>query len=133
MTDASSKPKRRWFQFSLRTLLIAVTLVAGLLLAWRVYVEAYRRQRETMKLVEELGGNYKTEPGAPDWLRELFGKENFQNIIEIGLVATEVSDADLAHLKGLRNLQELNLNVTQVTDAGVKKLRKALPNCTIYH
>ena len=49
MTDASSKPskpRRRWFQFSLRTLVIVVTLVAGLLLAWRVYVEPYRRQRE---------------------------------------------------------------------------------------
>ncbi len=44
MTDASSKPKRRWFQFSLRTLLIAVTLAAGLLVAWRVYVEPYRRR-----------------------------------------------------------------------------------------
>ena len=53
MTDASSKPskrRRRWFQFSLRTLLIVVTLVAGLLAAWRVYVEPYRRQREAMKL-----------------------------------------------------------------------------------
>ena len=36
MTDASSissKRRRRWFQFSLRTLLIAVTLAAGLLVA----------------------------------------------------------------------------------------------------
>ena len=31
MSDANSKPRRRWFQFSLRTLLIAVTLVAGLM------------------------------------------------------------------------------------------------------
>ena len=63
MTDASSnpsKPRRRWFQFSLRSLLIAVTLFAGLLVAWRVYVEPYRRQRETMKLFEELGSRYKT-------------------------------------------------------------------------
>ncbi len=43
MTDPP-KPRCRWFQFSLRSLLIAVTLVAGLLVAWRVYVEPYRRQ-----------------------------------------------------------------------------------------
>ncbi len=49
MTDQPPKPRRRWFQFSLRTLLIAVTLVAGVLVAWRAYVEPYRRQRETMK------------------------------------------------------------------------------------
>ena len=54
MTDQPPKPRRRWFQFSLRTLLIVVTLVAGLLVAWRAYFEPYRRQRETMKLVEEV-------------------------------------------------------------------------------
>ena len=31
MPEANAKPKRRWFQFSLRTLLIVVTLVAGCL------------------------------------------------------------------------------------------------------
>jgi len=54
MTDALSKPtkpRRRWFQFSLRTLLIAVTLVAGLL-AWRAYVEPYRRQRAILKFCQ---------------------------------------------------------------------------------
>ena len=56
MTDQKPKLIRRWFQFSLRTLLIVVTLVAGLLGAWRAYVEPYRRQRETMALIKELGG-----------------------------------------------------------------------------
>ncbi len=44
MSEANAKPRRRWFQFSLRSLLIAVTLAAGLLVAWRAYVEPYRRQ-----------------------------------------------------------------------------------------
>ena len=57
MPEANAKTRRRWFQFSLRTLLIAVTLVAGLLVAWRVHVEPYRRQRETMALIKELGGS----------------------------------------------------------------------------
>ena len=39
MTDQPQKPRRRWFQFSLCALLIVVTLVAGLLVAWRAYVE----------------------------------------------------------------------------------------------
>ncbi len=64
MPEANAKPKRRWFQFSLRTLLIAVTLAAGLLVAWRVYVEPYRRQLETTKRIEELGGKYTAEPEA---------------------------------------------------------------------
>ena len=66
MSNVPKKSRRRYLQFSLRTLLILVTLVVGLLVAWRVYyVEPYRQQRETMKLIEELGGSYKTEPGGP--------------------------------------------------------------------
>ena len=76
MTDQPPKSRRRWFQFSLRTLLIAVTLVACLLMAWRVYVEPYRRQRETMALIKELGGSYKAEPGGPEWMRDWFGADN---------------------------------------------------------
>ncbi len=132
MTDASSKTRRRWFQFSLRTLLIVGTLVAGLLVAWRVYVEPYRRQRETMAYIKEVGGEYKTEPGGPSWLRGLFGDDDFQNIIEISLSGKGVSDANLAHFKGLTNLQSLNLANTQVSDAGIQELQKALPNCAFY-
>ncbi len=75
MPEANAEPSCRWFQFSLLAMLIAATLVAGLLVAWRAYVEPYRRQREVMELIEELGGSCKTEPGGPSWLRELFGDD----------------------------------------------------------
>ena len=39
MYQANVKPRRRWLQFSLRTLLIAVTLVAGILVAWQVQAQ----------------------------------------------------------------------------------------------
>src|SRR5262249_14688562 len=39
------------------------------------------------------------------------------------LRATPVSDADLAHLKGLADLRVLNLAYTSVTDAGLERLR----------
>ena len=48
MSEANTTRRRRWSQFSLRTLLIVVTLAAGLLVAWRAYVEPYRRQRESL-------------------------------------------------------------------------------------
>jgi hypothetical protein len=44
---------------------------------------------------------------------------------------SSVSDAGLAHLKGLAALSILTLLRTQVTDAGVKELRQALPNLRI--
>ena len=43
MTD-SPKPKRRWFQFSLRTLLLLTAASAVLLGLWAIYVEPYRAQ-----------------------------------------------------------------------------------------
>jgi hypothetical protein len=43
-----------------------------------------------------------------------------------------VTDAELEHLKGLRNLEGLVLVDTQVAAQGVDKLRKALPNCLIH-
>ncbi len=44
------------------------------------------------------------------------------------------SDEDLAHLKELKGLQWLDLrSCNRVTGAGVRELRKSLPDTTIYH
>jgi hypothetical protein len=45
---------------------------------------------------------------------------------------TRVTDAGLAHLKGLTNLGEVGLEGTQVTDAGVRDLQQALPSLKIH-
>src|SRR4051812_14132173 len=49
-------------------------------------------------------------------LAHLKGLTNLQSL---RLLATEVSDAGLLHLKGLANLQTLTLNLTKVGDAGL--------------
>ena len=49
----------------------------------------------------------------------------------VSLWGTQVSDAGLENLKGLTNLRTLDLRETKVTDAGVKKLRQMLPKCNI--
>jgi hypothetical protein len=49
----------------------------------------------------------------------------------LNLRLTQVSDAGLAHLRGLTELQTLDLGTTRVTAEGVKDLRKALPGCRI--
>ena len=45
----------------------------------------------------------------------------------LSLDDTQITDAGLAHLRGLTALQTLYLHDMKVTDAGVKKLQEALP------
>lgn len=53
------------------------------------------------------------------------------DLSRLDLQKTRVTDAGLEHLAGLAGLRELDLTSTQVTPAGVKKLREALPDCSI--
>src|SRR5262245_61007197 len=72
MNDEAKNPRtrRRW-QFRLRSLLLLVPLVALGLLACRHYVEPYWRQKQTVTLVEKLGGSCETVEVDHWWLRLL--------------------------------------------------------------
>ncbi len=49
----------------------------------------------------------------------------------LDLSATAVTDSGLIYLAGLSNLRDLDLKYTLVTGAGVAKLQAALPDCDI--
>ena len=49
----------------------------------------------------------------------------------LSLDRTMVTDAGLVHLEGFSNLTWLDLSGTKVTDVGVKKLQQKLPRCKI--
>ena len=51
---------------------------------------------------------------------------------QLDLESTQITDAGLAHLKGLTGLRQLNLEGTKITDAGLADLKKALPKTCIY-
>ena len=56
----SDKPKRRWYQFSLKTLLVVMTLLClgpGGYVAYEQ--EKARRQKAAVEAIEKLGGNVK--------------------------------------------------------------------------
>ena len=102
---AAAKPKRRWFQFSLATLLL-------LTLLW--VASAADRRRLAVAYVRSLDGQvgyaagYKEGLSAPERFRRSLG-DYFQSV------------------------KQVYLRDTQVSDAGVGELEAAFPNCEIWN
>lgn len=147
------RPERRRLQFSLRTLLIFVTLVC-ITMSWLgVKLARVMRQREAVAAIEARGGyvtyDYEVDAlpaewTAPTWLRGLFDDVYVSHVIlsgncdndDISRLAkltsletldfdhSQLTDAGLAHLSGLADLQVLSLADTQVTDAGLAHLER---------
>ena len=139
MTSEPTKPKprRRWWQYSLRTFFVVLTVLCMCFcwIAWRVH--RANEQKKAVEWVEKLGGFvfydyeldkngikiYDPKPPGPKWLVQFLGIHYFQ----------EVSTVSLARpLAILTSLQELYLRHTQVSKEQVEKLQQALPNCAIY-
>ena len=142
------KPRRRWYQFSLRTLLIVVTLSAVPLgwFAWKVEQgrRQERRERPVIAWVEKMGGSVQFGGGWVDsWfglgklfvnlestqVRDLSPLVELKNLQALKLSNTQIGD--LSSLAELKNLVCLELDSTQVNDEQVQTLEKALPNCHI--
>ena len=92
MNESRPKPKRRWLQFSLRTLLVFVTLSAFASGWFVVKMQRARRQREAVKAIVEAGGrvwyDYEVnaptgsvpKPPGPAWMRKLLGENRLRGI-----------------------------------------------------
>ncbi|NQT16725.1 MAG: hypothetical protein HQ582_28465 [Planctomycetes bacterium] len=126
----SEKRKHRWFQFSLRTLLVFVLLVS-IGMSWLgVQLDRARKQREAVEAIEKAGGSvlygYELTPSGssvPMWLRELLGEDFFFDVSGVVGARHDFGDAGLEHLNGLTSLQGLYLDDMQVTDAGLEHLK----------
>jgi serine/threonine protein kinase/Leucine-rich repeat (LRR) protein len=70
--------------------------------------------------------------GCPT-LTDLYAKNlaELKQLKRLSLAGSSISDAAIQHLEGLTNLEMLDLSRTKITQAGVERLRKALPACTI--
>ena len=125
------KRKRRWYQFSLRTLMI-FTLICALGAEWLGRkLEHKRREQHAVETLVKWGGeiSYDYEiahvsPAGSNWLRSLLG-ENFFNEVEfVDLSRIAATDDDLENLRRFPQLQELHLNVTWISDGGLEKLKE---------
>jgi hypothetical protein len=135
------KHKRRWFQFSLRSLLI-FTLLCAVGSAWVAQrMERKRQEREAVDAIRGIGGTVEydytgAEPPGPAWLRRLLGDNFFSEVIGVQLPGDYslrlgfdgfgpshgATDADLKCLSKLPNLRSLGLRATNITDDGLKEL-----------
>jgi hypothetical protein len=129
------KRKRRWYRFSLRTLLLFV-LVVGVGLGWLgSKLQPLRNERRAAAEIEKLGGRVtrglvnrglvltrvQLEGPTDRWVRSVFGFPSaFVNDVE--LKGTEAADRDLACLKDLPNLEFLTLDGTKITNDGLAHL-----------
>jgi hypothetical protein len=153
----TSKPKLRWFQFSLRTLLVFVTLCA-VLCSWlvpqikRFLKESQQRNERAIRIhkamdaIQKVGGEvavavtvdhgsdfivvFKSASVTDSDLKPLI---NLGWVSAVGLNGTQVTDAGLEIVKELKHVTYLGLTNTKVTDAGVRTLQQELPNCKIEH
>jgi hypothetical protein len=86
---------------------------------------------EKLKEIPEVGNLNLSRTKVTD--AGLVYLKGLEKLKKLRLNFTRITDAGLVHLAGLSNLKQLGLQRTRVTDAGIKKLQKALPDCTIKH
>ncbi|MHB8974071.1 MAG: leucine-rich repeat domain-containing protein [Pirellulaceae bacterium] len=147
----TSTPRRRWFPYSLRTMLVLM-LLACIGMGWfAVKMQRIRKEQEAVAAIEGLGGSvswafpdFPKESRGRAWLRKLLGERfairpdfaeirndaameylrELTHIPNLVLIGRQFTDAGLAHLKGLTQLQSLDLSGTQVTDAGLEHIKE---------
>lgn len=142
------RPTRRWFQYSLRTLLVFVTLCA-IACSWlALSLREVKREEAAAAAFAKFNGGAAWDENAPGpaWLRGVLGEHFFGHVIwvrldggqvtdstlepldtmnhlqQLDLFDTHVTDAGLEHLEGLRELKKLSVDQTNVTDVGLEKI-----------
>ena len=119
MTEPAPKRRRRWYQFSLRSLMLFI-LVCAIPSAWvGPKLEATRCEQVVVTEIESLGATVLyPETKGPNWITR-----HFRRVMAVGFEGTQDIDAGLVHLKGLTNLFWLELADTKVTDTGLVHLK----------
>lgn len=125
--------RRRWLQYSLRTILIAVSISC---VALAVIGNHYRNRRAAVRAIDELGGSYSIQLKGSAWLRQLVGDDKyFYNLRRISLgnpdslypAERPFNDQELAtiidHINVFRGPRMLDFQGSPITDEGLRHLK----------
>lgn len=132
---------RRWFQFSLRAFLIAVTVFA-VCCGWTV--DRVRRRREAIRAINAVGGTYGVRLRGSKAFRAManrfgYDEHTFYDMRRLSLGPTNsgydpkkpVGDKELKslaeHIARFTNMETLDLRDPAITNRGIAAL-PALPN-----
>ncbi len=142
MSDASPqpisiiKPARRWFRFSMRTMIVVVTAFC----VWLgITSSRANRQRRAVEIIKKAGGTAYYDfdadddgvlrtpplsPSGPDWLRRSIGIDYFSTVVRVGLDDRKNPNDDaFAALADLPQLRNLFLGGSAVSDAVMSRLK----------
>jgi hypothetical protein len=125
---------RRWYQFSLRSLLI-FTLICSVASAWVTRrMEQKRLEREAVSAIlkdggdvlhdyqiESYGFNRSAKPTGPNWLRKLLGENFFSEVesVTVRVRGIPKSASKMMSLDELAHVHRLILEGTNVTNAAL--------------
>jgi len=117
--EPKKPPRRRWFQYSLRSILVLTTLSAIALAAWSTYRKHLRVQNRALPQLTKLKAEVDVQPVGPEWLRALPGGEDLFKVVSVNLEHHRLEDEDLACLEHLPYLERLYLAATAVSNKGL--------------
>jgi len=127
--------KRRWFQFSLRTIVVLMLLVSLVLGYWGYARRKAQRQWEAVRAIREAGGDVKINTGvmadpfdyeslisrSPTW-QERLGIDCPQAVnVDVSLFKASGKEI-MPHLRQLRELESIRLVGDWLDDEGMKAL-----------
>ena len=142
----NTRPRRRWYQFSIWSMLVLLTLVCVAAAYWRRMVTAYEGQATAAEEITKLRGWVTSEPAVPEWMRWLPLADRCKKVVAVNLqerdfdegslqplarlpdvrrlylARSSISNKDLEYVGKLRNLRRLSLWRTDISNEGLKQL-----------
>jgi hypothetical protein len=126
-TPTNSKYTHRWYHLSKNTLTVLLTLLMllGVVFAlWEFREYKHRERLDAFRAIHKIGGVTHRD--------SIYKDEVEGEFLEIDFRKGHVTDADLDYIITLNPKDRILLGSnSSVSESGIKKLQKALPNCTI--